>query len=142
MPRPIQRVQVYAVQDRRSSKKLTRPWIVRWSIEGRHRSRSFHRKVEAERYRSELLRAVHDGVRFDPMTGEPERWQQPLGDLGVHVWARRWVEGEWDEWAARSRKSALEALARFLPLVVEAVARSARRAACVPAPDTRSVDGG
>jgi len=60
MPRPTQRIQIFGIQDRRSTPQATRPWVVRWSIEGRHRSRSFRRKVEAQRFRSQLDRAVGD----------------------------------------------------------------------------------
>ena len=54
MPRPAQQIQIYGIQDRRSTPQATRPWVVRWSIDGRHRSRSFRRKVEAQRFRSQL----------------------------------------------------------------------------------------
>ncbi|HEX8781646.1 MAG TPA: site-specific integrase, partial [Nocardioides sp.] len=115
MPRAFQRIQIYSVQDRRPK----RGWVVRWSIDGRQRARSFPRKGEAERFRHELYRAKSDGVLFDPTTGEPTSWNQPLAELRLHEWARRWVEGEWDEWAPRTRKSAIEALARFIPVAVE-----------------------
>lgn len=38
----------------------------------------------------------------------------------MYAWAREWIAGEWAEWAPRTRDSLVEALARFLPLVVEA----------------------
>lgn len=123
MPRPTQRAQIYAVQDRRSTPQATRPWVVRWSVEGRHRSRSFRLKAEAERYRSELFRAVADGQRFDPLSGEPAGWGSPLATLGLHQWARRWLEGEWPEWAPRTRGSAAEAVARFVSLAVDGRSR-------------------
>lgn len=119
MPRPTQRIQIYGIQDRRSTAQATRPWVVRWSVEGRHRSRSFRRKGEAQRFRSQLDRAVVDGTRFDPGTGEPMTWQTSLGDLGLHEWARRWLAGEWVEWAPRSRRSAVEVMARFVALAVD-----------------------
>lgn len=119
MPRPTQQIQIYGIQDRRSTAQATRPWVVRWSIDGRHRSRSFRRKGEAQRFRSQLDRALGDGTRFDPVTGEPMTWHTPLGDLGLHEWARRWLAGEWAEWAPRTRKSAVEAMARFVALAVD-----------------------
>ena len=36
----------------------------------------------------------------------------------MHVWVRRWLAEEWPEWAPRTRASAIEALARFVPLIV------------------------
>ena len=91
MARPLQQVKVYAVQNRRGWLRVKQPYVVRYTIDGRHRSKSYRTKAEAERYRSELLKAVHAGGRFDETTGEPESWQLPLADLGVHDWARRWL---------------------------------------------------
>ncbi|HEX7131821.1 MAG TPA: tyrosine-type recombinase/integrase [Iamia sp.] len=119
MPRAVQRIHIYAVQDRRSNLQANRPWVVRWTVDGRERSRSFGRKGEAQRYRSELDRAVGDGSRFDPVTGEPLSWRPPLSDLGLHEWARRWLAEEWVEWAPRSRKSTVEVMARFVALAVD-----------------------
>ena len=55
MGRPIQEVKVYGVQDRRTTARATLPWIVRWSIDGRQRTKAFRTRSEAERYRSLLL---------------------------------------------------------------------------------------
>ena len=119
MARPIQQVQVYSVQNRRGAQRRKLPYVVRYSIDGHHRSRSYRTKAEAERYRSELLKAIHAGDRFDLDTGEPVSWSLPLADLGVHQWARRWLAEQWPEWQPRTRASAVEALARFTWLAVK-----------------------
>ncbi len=119
MTRPIQRIKVHGVQDRRNAERLRQPWVVRYTIDGRHRSKSYRTRSEAERYRGALLQAVQHGDRFDVSTGEPESWQIPLGDLRVHEWVRRWLSEQWPEWQPRSRASAAEALARFVTLAVE-----------------------
>ena len=95
------------------------PWVVRYTIDGAHRSKSFRTKAEAERYRGALLQAVQAGDRFDPATGEPESWQLPLAELRVHEWVRRWFVEQWPEWQPRTRASAAEALARFVTLAVD-----------------------
>jgi integrase len=117
MGRPVQQVDVFTVQDRRRDGKA-RPWVVRWRVDGRQRTRSFRTRVEADRHRSLLTHAVTMGDRFDPATGEPVAWSQPAADLPVHRWAQAWVAEQWPEWQPRTRRSALEALTRFLPLVV------------------------
>lgn len=71
MPRPMQRVKVYSVQDRRNDERVRLPWVVRWVVEGSQRSKSYRTKAEAERYRVALLQAVQYGERFDRATGEP-----------------------------------------------------------------------
>ena len=55
MARPMQTVKIYGVQDRRSTKQAKLPWVVRHIIDGRHRSKSFRTRIEAERYRGLLF---------------------------------------------------------------------------------------
>ena len=119
MARPMQEVKVYGVQDRRSTVQAKLPWVVRYTIDGRHRSKSFRTRAEADRYRSLLLQAVQAGGRFNETTGEPESWQTPLRDLRVHEWSRRWLAEQWQEWQPRTRTSATEGLARFVTTAVE-----------------------
>ena len=85
MAPPMQTVKIYEVQDRRSTKQAKLPWVVRYIIDGRHRSKSFRTRIEADRYRGLLLQAVQDGGRFDESTGEPESWQTPLADMRSRV---------------------------------------------------------
>ena len=119
MVRPMQTVKVYGVQDRRSNTQAKLPWVVRYTINGRHRSKSFRTRMEADRYRGQLLHEVQTGGRFDEATGEPESWQTPLAEARVHEWSRRWLSEQWQEWQPRTRASATEALARFITIAVE-----------------------
>lgn len=114
-------VAVYGVQHR-SHDRIKRPYIVRWSLRGRQRSRSFRKKGEAERLRSALLVARESGEIFDDATGEPVSWQPLPDQVQVHQWAKRWLAEQWSEWAPRTRVSAVEALSRLLPLVVHPAA--------------------
>jgi hypothetical protein len=114
--RPLADVSVYSVQ-RRSGERHKRPWITRWSADGRQRSRSFRTKSEAERFRSGLLVAVQSGEAFDSETGEPMSWQPFPDQMRAHEWARRWLAEQWPEWAPRTRVSAVEAFARLVPLL-------------------------
>jgi integrase len=115
--RPLADVAVYGVQ-RRSGDRNKRPWIVRWAVNGRQRSRAFRTRPEADRYRSGLLVAQQSGERFDDETGEPVSWQPLPDEIQAHDWARRWLGEQWAEWAPRTRASAVEALTRLLPLLV------------------------
>ncbi len=119
MARPMQEVKVYGVQDRRSTAQAKLPWVVRYTIDGRHRGKSFRTRAEADRYRSLLMQAVQAGGRFDETTGEPESWQTPLRELRVHEWSRRWLAAQWQEWQPRTRVSATESLARFITMATE-----------------------
>jgi integrase len=113
--RPNHQVQIFSIQERRAHSKA-RPWVVRWRVEGRDRSRSYRTRSEADRYRSQLLRAVDAGETFDLDTGEPTTWQPSAGDLSVYAWAQRWLAEQWPEWQPRTRSSAVEALTRLIPL--------------------------
>ena len=123
MARPSQFVKVYGVQDRRTTRQAKLPWVARYTIDGRHRSKSFRTRMEADRYRGSLLQSVQSGDRFDLVSGEPVSWQPALRDVGVHDWARRWLGEQWSEWQPRTRTSATEALARFITLAVEPAAK-------------------
>ena len=127
MGRPMQTVKVYGVQDRRSTAQAKLPWVVRCTINGRHRSKSFRTRIEADRYRGLLLQAVQAGGRFDETSGEPEAWQTPPADMRVHDWCRRWLREQWAEWQPRTRASATDALARFITIAVERGAKPPQR---------------
>lgn len=118
MGRPLQQVKVFGVQDRRSTVQAKLPWIVRWSVDGRQRSKSFRTKAEAERYRFLMMQEASNGERFDASTAEPESWTPPLRSALMHDWARRWVAEQWPEWAPRTRVACTEALSRLLVLTV------------------------
>ena len=107
MRRPHQDVKVYDIQDRRSHARATKPWLVRWAVEGRQRARAFRTKAEADRYRALLLVAHRDGEHFDPTSGEPESWRPQPVDTRIHDWAQRWLAEQWPEWQPRTRASAV-----------------------------------
>ena len=119
MKRSHQEVQVYSIQDRRSSDRLKRPWVVRWSVDGRQRSKSFHTRAEADRFRSLLMNAVQRGERFDEVTGHPSSWQPSLSDMNVCDWTRRWLGEQWVEWQPRTRNSAVESLAKLVIIAAD-----------------------
>lgn len=118
MPQPLQKIDVFAIQDRREQGR-TKPWVVRWRLDGHQRAKSFRVKAEADRYRSVLAAAALSGERFDPKTGEPLSWSRPADDPTLFEWTRRWLAEQWPEWQPRTRTSAVEALSRFVPLVAE-----------------------
>ena len=125
------------MQDRRSNKRYARPWIVRWAVDGKSFQRGHRTKVEADHYRSLLLVAQREGQSFDEESGEPTAWSITDSDMPLHHWVRKWLAESWDEWQPRTRASAIEALARFVPLTAPAGApdRSEMRAKIGPALD-------
>lgn len=120
MKSPHQEIQIYAIQDRRSSDRMKRPWVVRWSMDSRQRTKSFRTRSEADRFRSLLMAAVQNGERFDASTFEPTSWQASLSDMNLYGWARRWLEEQWVEWQPRTRNSAVESLAKLVMIAADA----------------------
>lgn len=114
-----QTVRVFGLQDRRGAERITRPWVVRWEVDGKRISRSFRTKDLADRFRSNLMAASDRNERFDRASGEPESWAPDSVDLTTFEWSRRWIAEQWPEWQPRTRASALEAMARFVPLAVD-----------------------
>lgn len=55
-----QRIAVHAIQDRRR-RVVPRPWVVRWTVDGKEHSRAFSHRVPADQYRAKLLAAVANG---------------------------------------------------------------------------------
>lgn len=108
---------MWAIQER-TGDRHRKPYVVRWKLRGRFFARSYRTKVEAERMRTALQVAVQSGEPFDDTTGEPVSWQPAADEMRVHQWARRWLAEQWPEWAPRTRNSAVEAIARLVPIMV------------------------
>lgn len=118
MAHPVQDVQIHGITQRAPSAKVKKRWRVRWMVDGRAHDKVFATSGEANRYRSLLVAAHHRGERFDRDTGEPLSWQRRTDPMHVYAWARRWLAEQWPEWQPRTRASAVEAMARFVPMVV------------------------
>jgi hypothetical protein len=118
MSHPMQKVQIHGIQHRAPSAKVKKLWVVRWNVDERACSKAFATSNEANRYRSLLVAAQHKLERFDRASGEPESWRPRAAPTEVHAWCRRWIGEQWNEWQPRTRTSAMESLARFVPLLV------------------------
>ena len=62
--------------------------------------------------------ASEAGEHFDDVSGEPLSWLPAPDEVKFHAWAREWLAEQWVEWAPRTRASAVESLARLVPLLV------------------------
>ncbi len=116
-----QRVQVFSLGlPTKGTPKEMRRYVVRWRVDGRDYKRRRKIKAEAERYRSQLLAAVADGVHFDRASGEPVTWG--ADSPSWWCWSREWLELKWRQWAGTSRKSGVEALVAITPHLLAASA--------------------
>lgn len=119
MSGPPQKVQVFALgRPRPAAEKAQRRYYVKWRVDGRDRTRSFKTRVEADRFRSGLLAAIHDGQSFDAASGEPASWLEHSGAPTWWGWSQDWLALKWPQWSGHSRRSAVESLTLLTPLLV------------------------
>ncbi len=89
---------------------------VRWSVEGKERSRSFATKALADSFRSHLLSAAKDGEPFDTETGLPlSLVKQRRAGPSWFEHAVAYNQMKWARSAPNSRRSRAEALATIAP---------------------------
>ncbi len=110
-----QDVQLLSIQDRRK-RGTAKPWITRWKVDGREHSRAFQYKEQAEAYRDGLKKAARGIDRFDPVTGEPERWNREVVTLAQ--FAKDFLKANWRTWSPHSRNDFIKAMVVFLPRVL------------------------
>ncbi len=109
-------VRIYTIRRRKGRR---RPFEVRWQAAGRTRSKLFLTRGLADSYRADLVCAAHQGLEFDPATGEPVLWAVPV--LPVTTWLEHAVayaemkEMKWPHLAPHSRASLADALATVSP---------------------------
>jgi integrase len=115
-----QDIRILELQYRSPNARSKSPHVVRWKIDGRPFAKAHRTKAPANKMRAELISAHGRGEWFDPdRRGLPLSWLPAVDDMRLFEWARRWVAEQWPEWAPRTRRSAIEALCRFLQLARE-----------------------
>lgn len=102
----MNKVRVFSLQHRPDSKS---PWLVKWRVDGRSKTRAFRTKAESEVYRSRLITASGSLEWFDTNTGEPVSWARTTVTYAEVAQAH--VARKWKSWSAASRKSYVEAVA-------------------------------
>jgi integrase len=122
-----QRITIMRIQDRRV-RGTNRPWIARWTVDGREHSRSFETEALANDFTASLRAAVRQGHMFDGRTGMPSAWlasREPLVDFAVN-----YVRVQARTWARATVDTVVEGIARGILL-------SAPTSAPEPPPATR-----
>lgn len=113
-----QKVQVFGLgRPRPGTEGAKRRHYVKWRIDGRDRTRAFRTRAEADRYRSRLLAAAHDGNRFDEASGLPDPWLGRSDGPTWWSWSQEWLALKWPQWSGHSRRSAVEVLVLLTPLL-------------------------
>ncbi|MFG2110159.1 tyrosine-type recombinase/integrase [Micromonospora chersina] len=105
---------------KRADRGKSKLYRVRWAVAGQRRERSFVTKALADRFRADLMQAVKVGTPFDEVTGLPEKSASEQNRTTWYVHARTYVEMKWPSLAAKSRRSAVEALVTVTAALVTA----------------------
>lgn len=101
-------VQVWEITKRADRK--SRPWRVRWSVDGERFEELFRTKALATSFRSELVKAANDGVPFDRKTGRTVAEGRARNTTTCYAHFRAYIEVKWGRAAAKSRRSIAEGL--------------------------------
>lgn len=109
----IQRVVIYQNINKKESRPK-RPWLVRWSVDGRERSRSFAQLSEARKFRTRMEQAVANGLPFSATSGLPGELGGPE-TITVLDFAKERLRRERNHLSARSLAGIAEGLAITLP---------------------------
>lgn len=116
---PLSReVSIWAIQDRSGwDRPGNKPFVVRWTVAARPKSKGFSRRKPADVFRGRLLAALEAGERFDTDTGLPVSWapSSPMPTTGSGgpsflTQAIEHVKAKWPGWKPKSRVSAIEGL--------------------------------
>ena len=108
-------VRVFDLQTRNDRPK--NPYVVRWIVENKERSRAFPLKVTAEDFRYKIIAAIQDREDFATESGLPRSWD--LEKMTLASWAKEWIQEQLSTWAPKSRQSAVEPITLLLLIMVK-----------------------
>lgn len=108
-------VRVFDLQTRNDRPK--NPYVVRWIVENKERSRAFPLKVTAEDFRYKIIAAIQDREDFSTESGLPRSWD--LEKMTLASWAKEWIQEQLSTWAPKSRQSAVEPITLLLLIMVK-----------------------
>jgi len=96
-------------------KRRPSPYLVRWRIAGKDKSKSFKKQKEASSFRAALTTAALAGQKFDQMSGLPVEDAKLANIPTVLEFAKYVVLRDWDALAAKSNQGLVQGLATVLP---------------------------
>jgi integrase len=85
------------------NEKRPKPHLVKWTVSGRHKTRAFRTKAEAQKFHRRLQRALEDGLDFSSNTGLPVTWTKSL--TSFVACAEEYIATKWGSLSPRSRES-------------------------------------
>ncbi len=80
-----------------------KPYRVRWFLNGREHNRSFTKRQQADRFRSELIATAAAGSSWDSASGLPAAASRDATQL--HEWARSYLAARWGDLEPNTRRT-------------------------------------
>lgn len=111
------KVSVWSLSLNKTTKKPT--YLVRWLVGGEKFTESYKTKALADRFRSQLVRALDKGEPFDTVTGLPDSLRGGKAALSFLALAVAYVDARWAKASAKQRDSMTDALATVVPTLVK-----------------------
>ena len=91
-----------------------KPYIVRWTVDGREFSKGFTHSKLAQSFSARLITASETPTeRWNPKTGEPYSWHA-TSQIDVATFCRSYVAREWRTYEPSSAASLIEALSALI----------------------------
>ncbi|ATL25579.1 tyrosine-type recombinase/integrase [Streptomyces formicae] len=109
-------VRFWDIRERPDRRK---PFMVRWTVEGREKSESFITSGLADSRRSKLMTAARDGEAFDVHTGLPTSELRAIKQRTTwYDLAHEYLDQRWDRTPGNTRRTLADAFATITPALV------------------------
>ncbi|MEV2258622.1 integrase [Streptomyces anulatus] len=109
-------VRFWEIRERLDRRK---PFMVRWTVDGREKSESFMTFGLADSRRSKLMTAARDGVAFDVHTGLPASELRAIKQRTTwYDLAHEYLDQRWDRTPGTTRRTLADAFATITPALV------------------------
>ncbi|MEV5979558.1 integrase [Streptomyces sp. NPDC052114] len=109
-------VRFWDIRERPDRRK---PFMVRWTVDGREKSESFMTSGLADSRRSKLMTAARDGEAFDVHTGLPASELRAIKQRTTwYDLAHEYLDQRWDRTPGNTRRTLADAFATITPALV------------------------
>lgn len=109
-------VRFWEIRERLDRRK---PFMVRWTVDGREKSESFMTFGLADSRRAKLMTAARDGEAFDVHTGLPASELRAIKQRTTwYDLAHEYLDQRWDRTPGTTRRTLADAFATITPALV------------------------
>ncbi|WP_370372922.1 integrase [Catenulispora sp. GP43] len=107
---------MYEIEARKNSQGKVTSYRLEWRVDGERFKDSFKRKVQADKFRSDLVSAASKGTPFDVSTGLPMSATSVLKPLAWYAFACDYTDSKWKDASAKHRADIARVLMLATPM--------------------------